>query len=482
MEIFRNTSILKRIFFITLLLVLLPCIVFVYAIVFKIDVAWSVYIFLCFVFLFIASITSYFLATSITNPLAKVQRKIETFIHKKTAILIKDHGKDEISDLSHILDSLFGAYNSEINAILKTQKIKDDQLTKTEATLSTLENIIHSYRLALELAKEINTIFNFQESLKIILDKTIKAMNIQWASVLLLSPENLEMKVVALRGIEQTIINEISDANMPTSKLKPYEGLAGAVIKEGIPIIANKGHKDPRFKSFKELIKREEQIASILCTPIKSKNGNILGVINFVNKINPPLFRNEDLEIAETISNLVAMVIERNNFYKDLFIDPETNLYYLNFWKQQYEEEVARATRYSQPLSVAITQVQISSENKDQSIDYQSKLNILRFLSNIIVNSIREVDLVAKSGNKFYFLLPNTNGAGTIYLLGRIKEKIESNSDISENILSYNKLHLVSGIASFPEPSKICSKLLENAENALLKAQTLKNKIYIFED
>ncbi|MBF0503342.1 MAG: hypothetical protein HQM09_24700, partial [Candidatus Riflebacteria bacterium] len=278
MEFFRNAGITKRIVISTLLVIALPLAVFLYIKIAAIEVNFKVLFFLSNIFLLIGLVSSWFISLSITGPIDRIRSKLTVFIEKRIPQTIKESGEDELSELSQDFNRLFNSWNNELGTIVKKQRARSEETVKIAAAQSQIEAQLMLTRSCLHVAQLLNISFDFQSNLKTILDEGVKTLNVQWASILLINRETLEMTVACVRGVEQSLLDDLAEDQYPSIKLKPTEGLAGLVIKAGVPIIANKGFKDPRFKTFSEFPSRSEKIASILCAPIKTADGTVLGV------------------------------------------------------------------------------------------------------------------------------------------------------------------------------------------------------------
>ena len=276
-----------------------------------------------------------------------------------------------------------------------------------------MESQIGQTRSLLKVAQELNTTFDFQTNCKTILDEAVRALNIQWASILLLDPSAHDLKVACVRGVERSLLEDLSEDNYPSVKLKPNEGIAGLVIKERLPLIANKGHKDPRYKNYNEFSNRDKKIASLLCVPIISKNDNILGIINFVNRQIPPIFKNEDIPYAQDLATLASLVIDRNIFYNELFTDDITGLSAHNMWAAYLKEELARAQRYEQTLSLVTLDVD-NFDNIAQSTNADFVANLLGAIGKKVSSLLRDSDKATSNQQRFTCLLPNTDTAGAV--------------------------------------------------------------------
>ena len=451
-----------------LLVTILPLSLFLYIQFTGIPISNSVAIFIAFLTIFVAIITSILVTTSISSPLSVIYHGLQAFKTKKSAAAIPDYAEDEIGKISKELNRIFQEWNQEIVSLGKRQYQQDKEFEKNEYQISIIGKNLALTKSCLQVAQNLNTTFDFQSNLKAILNEAVTTLNVQWASILLINRETHEMTVACVRGIEQSLLDDLTEDEYPSIRLKPHEGLAGYVIKEGLPLIANKGHKDPRFKSFSEFQKRDQKVASILCAPIKGKDGTVLGVINFINRISPPVFRNEDLPYAQDLCTLASLVIERNKLYKNLFKDEETGLSAYNVWKGYYQEETTRAVRYAQPLTVLTIDID-DFKNIVNETNPEFAHSVIKNFGKHIYSALRDIDIASNVQDRFYCLLPNTDSAGGIYLVGRIKELLEQESFNFQG--KKYKITVSAGVASYPESTKDASQLASNATSALSSAK-----------
>lgn len=467
LEIFRNVGIRTRVVTVTILTVVLPVVVFLYIGLMNVEVQTNAYLFLGASFILVALISSFLAARSITNPVERLRRAIRHFLQKKVPVPVKDSGADELAAAAVELNKLLGSYAAGVASALKSKTAKAEAETDADSIRKDYEHQLKATRSCLEISRVLNTTLDFQTNLKAILDESIKSMGVQWASVLLLDRETLELEVACVRGIEQSLLEILNEEKYPQTRIKPTEGLAGLVMKEGLPLIANKGHKDARFKTFPELSSHDEKIASILCAPVKSSDGKIIGVLNFINRISPPVFRNEDLPFAQDVSTLTALVVERNNIYRSLFSDETTGLTSHSFFRHYLDEEVSRAIRYTQPVSLVCLEVDGYDEltrNTSQSFARAA----LTEMGLIVKETLRDIDIGAIKGICIRILLPNTDAAGAVYLVGRMRAGLAKHPFKFEGAVV--TLATSAGIASFPEPVVDARTLSNCAENALKTA------------
>ncbi|MBI3039745.1 diguanylate cyclase [bacterium] len=468
LELFRNVGIKTRVIDITLLVLLLPIIVFTYIFWSEQIPSFKVVIFLGNIFLFVGLLSAWGVGNSITKPIFRIQRRVKAFAERKAINPVKDLGDDEPAELAKDIDSLFSMWSGEIKKVSKRKSSHEEEETKAIAAHSDLQQNLFLTQSCLNIAQRLNTTFDFHTNLKNILDEAVKVMNVQWASILLLNRNTLEITVVCVRGLEQSLLDDLAEDRYPAIRLKLNEGLAGQVIKGGVPLIANKGHKDPRFKVFSEFKSRAERIASILCSPIKGNDGTVLGVVNFINRISPPFFRNEDIPFSENLCLLASLVIERNKMYRKLFADETTGMTSHKVWKSFFEEEASRAVRYAQALSTIVIDIDHFKEIID-STSPGFAIRVSLEIGKTIQSSLRDIDLAARVQDRFYLLLPSTDATGAVFLVGRIKEAIEKRT--FEHDGKFYSITVSAGISSFPEAGPDGKLLAEYALKALEQAK-----------
>ncbi len=467
MQILRNFTIKSRLVLAFLLVILIPILSFGYINYSKIDITFGIILSVCAVSFVIAIVIALLVGSSIVKPIEIIQSSLQSFSVKKSIPLIKDSSIDEIADLSSDLNKIYEEWNSEVVKQGKRQLKLDKENEQTNIRANSVETQLKQTRSLLSIAQELNLTFDFQTNCKTILDEAIRSLNIQWASILLIDREKNEMKVACVRGVERSLLDDLAQDNYPSIRLKPHEGLAGLVIKDGLPLIANKGHNDSRFKQFKEFNNRDEKIASLLCVPIKSKNGNVLGIINFVNRQIPPVFRNEDIPYANDLAILASLAIERSRLYNNIFTDKLTNLIAHNVWLSYLEQEGSRSQRYCQICSVVVFDIDDFGSIVESSND-EFATSIIGDCGNIISKMLRDCDKASSNQERFYCLLPNTDSAGAVFFAGRIKEAIEGKK-YSFNNNKYN-ITLSAGIATYPDNVKDTNLILKFAVKAVTDA------------
>jgi diguanylate cyclase (GGDEF)-like protein len=151
--------------------------------------------------------------------------------------------------------------------------------------------------------------------------------------------------------------------------------------------------------------------------------------------------------------------------------DPLTGLYTHRAFQERLREEVARALRYGQPMSLLIADIdQFASVNYD--LGYQAGDEILRRIATTLQEDdspdrVRSSDVVARySGEEFVLLLPETAKPGALTKAARLRDAVA----LAE-LPNGRKMTLSIGVACLPEDAADPEGLLTAAEAALRGAK-----------
>ncbi len=150
--------------------------------------------------------------------------------------------------------------------------------------------------------------------------------------------------------------------------------------------------------------------------------------------------------------------------------DGLTGLYTHRAFQERLREEVARALRYGQPMSILIADIDgFATVNYD--LGYQIGDDILRRLAGVLQEDdespVRTSDVVARySGEEFVLLLPETGKAGALTKAARLRDAVAA-----AEMPGGRKMSISIGVACLPEDAADPEGLLTAAEAALRGAK-----------
>jgi signal transduction histidine kinase len=150
-----------------------------------------------------------------------------------------------------------------------------------------------------EFLKLLTTARNWDELMRIVVDRTTTALNVQVCSVYLMERDASRLRLAATNGLDRDQIGKVT--------MGLGEGLTGRAAELGIPVASPDVRVDPRFKWVPGF--DESQFTSMLSVPLPW-NDSIVGVLN-VQTIETRTFSSEEVEFLVTIGALLGGVVEK---------------------------------------------------------------------------------------------------------------------------------------------------------------------------
>ncbi len=167
-----------------------------------------------------------------------------------------------------------------------------------------LERNTHSLKIQtdklhmlVEASKIVNSSIELDRLLELILDFASRTIKADRGTIYLIDPVTSELWSKVVQG------NNMVEIRLPQGK-----GLAGYVARTGETINIADAYKDPRFNP--EIDKKSGyRTHNVLCMPMRNKQGDIVGVFQFLNKRGGP-FAAEDEAFIEGFSIHAAIAVE----------------------------------------------------------------------------------------------------------------------------------------------------------------------------
>jgi diguanylate cyclase (GGDEF)-like protein len=166
--------------------------------------------------------------------------------------------------------------------------------------------------------------------------------------------------------------------------------------------------------------------------------------------------------------------------------DPLTDLYNKEYFAQRLNEELRRALRYRQPLTLAMLDMDHLKEIND-TYGHQAGDSVIKAVTRAICDTCRQIDIPCRyGGDEFAVILPetskpqavvfaertlNTLRGVTVALLhtGSLTAHGEGKSGALETIVAAPTVSI--GLASFPEDGRNPDTLISKADEALYSAK-----------
>lgn len=154
-----------------------------------------------------------------------------------------------------------------------------------------------------DIGKILNSTLDLDEVLSIILKTATEHLKAERGTVYLVDPETNELWSKVLQG------NEFVEIRLPLG-----QGIAGHVAETGKSLMLKDAYADPRFNPDFDK-KSGFKTKTILCAPMVSREGKMVGVFQIINKQNG-FFNRNDLNFLDMLSVDACIAVENARLYR----------------------------------------------------------------------------------------------------------------------------------------------------------------------
>jgi diguanylate cyclase (GGDEF)-like protein len=311
-----------------------------------------------------------------------------------------------------------------------------------------------------------------------ILAKFSEILKSERSSLMVLNEESNELALEAALGAHPE-----SSASV---RIKLGEGIAGAVLASGSPLVVRDVDTDGRIPSVRA---GQYKSRSFISFPI-TLGPRKVGVINLTDRKDGLPYEVEDLSLLEMMSPHLALIIDRTEWHRKAetyqqmsLTDPLTGLPNRRYLEDRLFEEVERSKRYDTPLAFMIIDVDHFKSYNDL-YGHTNADHVLVKTAQILRNSIRAIDMSARfAGDEFCIVLPETELAAAASIAERLRRAISNTEYQSEKGELMGKVTLSIGVSSFSPTRQTPLSVIETADSALYQAKTRgRNCIAVYED
>ncbi len=301
------------------------------------------------------------------------------------------------------------------------------------------------------------------EVLTTIVESAINLSSAAAGSLVLFDEESGEMVMSCSKGFSSNF------SNVKRWKWKPG-GLTSRILDSKTPVIAPDITKE-QFKINPVLI--EEGVKSFMAVPLKA-GGKIIGIL-YVNDFKPREFTKGQVSIVSLLATQATFAIENIMLLEKTALmsvtDELTKLHNHRFLVKSLNDELKRATRYKQNLSVVMIDVDYFKHYNDTHGHLMGN-EVLKELARILKVSTRDIDIVARyGGEEFSIVLPQTDKEKAVATAERIRAAVEGFNFPNGETQPGGRVTISMGVAMFPEDGKTSSELVGMADGALYQAK-----------
>ena len=196
---------------------------------------------------------------------------------------------------------------------------------------------------------------------------------------------------------------------------------------------------------------------------------------------------------TDTAHENAKLYVNISKLYHKAILDSLTGLYNRLYLMQKLKEEIKKAHRFRQPLSLIFTDIDFFKQVNDR-FGHSAGDQVLSEFSDVLRKSIREYDLACRfGGEEFVILLPETDSENANLLAERLREKTVANLFCAKNLrIRLTASFGVSSLSDFDDETIsnlgdeglniLAENLINWADNALYQAKNAgRNRVETYE-
>jgi len=232
-----------------------------------------------------------------------------------------------------------------------------------------------------------------EESLRSVTEAALELLPGDHASIRLLDGSHSELLSGARSGVGTTA---------RPMNFRRGQGLIGWVVEYKESLCVDDVDRDPRFVHAKQAF----AIKSLLAEPLWSA-GQIIGVLS-VSSPKRKAFDVHDQLMARLLANCSTPPIERARLRRLAMTDDLTLAYNQRYLSPRVNEEIERARRNGQPLSMLLLDLDHFKRVNDE-YGHEVGDTVLRLFADRVRSIVRRVDVfIRRGGEEFLLLMPAT--------------------------------------------------------------------------
>lgn len=234
----------------------------------------------------------------------------------------------------------------------------------------------------------LTSITDFDRLIDVIIHATKKTMEVEAASLMLFDETADELYFHKTRG---------GSDRVRSMRLKADQGIAGKVLKTGVPMIVNDTTKDSTFCAD---VDRQTgfDTRQVLCVPLMVR-GHPIGVVQAINKLRGEPFSDEDMLLFSAFAHQAATVIEQARLHNLATYDSLTRVFNRRFFDAWLETEVVRVQRNQRSLALLLLDLDHFKRIND-TYGHQSGDLVLSTVGGLIKMHLADNDIPARYGGE----------------------------------------------------------------------------------
>jgi diguanylate cyclase (GGDEF)-like protein len=332
-------------------------------------------------------------------------------------------------------------------------------------TFASLEEEKSRLGLLYDIAAEVNSSLDLDETLHRAVSRITEALNGQIGYAFLVDPasDDLTMRACIVAGAPGAPENV-------EKRLLKGQGITGWVAATGQSALVDDVTQDARWLYLDDL---DRAVRSALSVPL-ARGNEVLGVIT-VAHASPGAFRESHLRLVTAIAQQVTVAVSNARLHERVreqsLLDSLTQVCHHGELIRRLEAAVDHAARSGTPTSYIMLDIDHFKEYNDRYGHVTGDM-VLKAIVQVIRANIKKADTVGRwGGEEFGIVLPNTDIHQARLVADRIRKTLATTPIRDQSGATTMKPTVSQGISSYPEFTSNAEQLIDQADRSLYRAK-----------
>lgn len=163
---------------------------------------------------------------------------------------------------------------------------------------------VKNLRTLLKVTQSISSVLDLDQLFGIIVEEAAEIFGAEKASLMVIEPGGQYLRIRSALGLPEEVVK--------TTRVKIGQGISGTVAASGESLFIRDIDNDPRFgrRAINGSRQQRYDTNSLICVPVKGRDGRVLGVLNVNNKSSHEEFTKDDLDLLEIIASQAGIALD----------------------------------------------------------------------------------------------------------------------------------------------------------------------------
>jgi len=170
---------------------------------------------------------------------------------------------------------------------------------------------VKNLRTLIKVTQGISSVLDLDQLFNIIVEEAAEIFGAEKASLMVIEPGKDYLVIRSALGMPPEV--------MKSARVRIGQGISGTVAAGGESLFIRDIENDPRYgrrANSNGIRQQRYDTNSLICVPVKGRDGRVLGVLNVNNKSSHEEFTQDDLDLLEIVASQAGIALENARLYQ----------------------------------------------------------------------------------------------------------------------------------------------------------------------